>query len=59
MSEWIDVKVTRPKMEEGSKIIGYFEGDVFDCVYEDGYWCNVYGNDFTHWMPFNDPVGKS
>lgn len=56
MSEWIDVNVKWPEREYGKKILAYGGyGDhryVFECECdEDGDWCNLGGDAFTHWMP--------
>ena len=52
--KWLDRKVTPPTHEEGKKIIAY-GGYVFECESEDGIWCNMGGDDFTHWMPYFAP----
>lgn len=54
MSEWISKKDQPPEAEEGNKILA-FGGYVFECEFDDGYWCNLGGEDFTHWMPLLDP----
>lgn len=51
---WIDRKVTPPTHEEGKKIIAY-GGYVFECESVDGTWCNLGGDNFTHWMPYFSP----
>lgn len=52
--KWLDRKVTPPTHEEGKKIIAY-GGYVFECESEDGIWCSIGGDDFTHWMPYFAP----
>lgn len=49
--EWIDRKCLAPNPEEGLKILAFGDGYAFECEYYDGHWCNLGGDDFTHWMP--------
>lgn len=47
----IDRKAQEPSREEGNKILAY--GGYFfeaECD-EDGDWCSIGGDEFTHWMP--------
>ena len=54
-SQWISVDDKHPERIEGSKILGFGNGYIFECEYEDGNWCNIGGDDFTHWMPLPNP----
>ncbi len=55
MSEWISVAEKWPNAEQGEKILAYGCGYVFECEWNDGYWCNIGGDSFTHWMPRPEP----
>ena len=48
---WISVEDNPPERIEGMKILCYGNGYIFECEYEDGYWINIGGEDFTHWQP--------
>ena len=58
-NDWIDVKVQQPDCEQGNKIIAFGENYIFECEFADGYWTNLGGDDFTHWMPSPDYPVKS
>lgn len=46
-----EVKTNQPDPEQDNKILG-FNGDYFfECEFDDGFWCNIGGEDMTHWMP--------
>ncbi len=51
---WVSVKDDRPVPKQGNKILGYNANDsepyVFECMFDDGFWSNIGGEDFTHWM---------
>lgn len=50
-SEWVSVFKERPQKIEGNKIWAT-DGDAqFECEFSDGFWCNISGSEFTHWMP--------
>ena len=55
MSEWISTETRRPEAEQGNKILAFGNGYVFECEFDEGYWCNIGGDDFTHWMPLPEP----
>jgi len=48
---WFDRKINPPTRSPGEKILAYggyvFEAECDEC----GHWCNIGGDDFTHWMP--------
>jgi len=48
---WISIEDRWPEAKQGNKILAYWAGHVFECEYDDGFWCNLGGDDFTHWMP--------
>ena len=49
--EWVSVFKERPQKIEGNKIWAT-DGDAqFECEFSDGFWCNISGSEFTHWMP--------
>jgi hypothetical protein len=49
--KWIDVKEQPPEPEHGNKVLGYNEGCIFECEFDDGFWCSLGGDEMTHWMP--------
>ena len=52
---WFDKETHPPKREAGQKILAY-GGYVFEVECdEDGDWCSIGGDDFTHWMPYFEP----
>jgi hypothetical protein len=53
--DWISVKERWPDAEQGDKILAYGNGYAFECEFDDGYWTNIGGDDFTHWMPLPPP----
>ena len=53
--KWLNVKDNPPLKVQGMKVIGYGEDSIFEAEYDDGYWCNVFGIDMTHWMPLPSP----
>ena len=55
MTKWISKKNQLPEAEEGNKILAFGNGYAFECEFEDGYWTNLGGEDFTHWMPLPEP----
>jgi hypothetical protein len=53
--EWNDRSKIAPKREPGEKILAFGGGYVFEAECdEDGDWCSIGGDDFTHWMPMPD-----
>jgi len=54
-TNWINIKSRQPDPENSNKIIAYGNGYVFECEFDDGDWCNIGGEDFTHWMPYPEP----
>ena len=55
MAEWINVKHCMPESIEGSKVLGHNGDYAFECNFDDGYWCNIGGEEMTHWMPLPPP----
>ena len=53
--EWININRQRPEPEQGKKILAYGNGYVFEAEFDDGFWCSIGGDDFTHWMPLPEP----
>lgn len=51
---WRNVKEEQPDPSLG-KIWAYGEGYCFECEWDNGYWCNIGGDDFTYWMPAIHP----
>lgn len=49
MSEWINMMDCKPMEIQGNTVLGFGEGHIFECVYDDGYWCNIEGCTMTHW----------
>lgn len=49
VNEWISVSDDRPEKKQGNKIWATDGIDQFECEFDDGFWCNVFGNEFTHW----------
>ena len=56
--QWVSVEDDYPALIEGNKILGFGEGYAFECEYEDGIWCNIGGETFTHWAPLIAPENK-
>ncbi len=50
-SEWVSVFKERPQKIEGNKIWATDGDTQFECEFNDGFWCNISGSEFTHWMP--------
>tara|TARA_R110002020_G_scaffold467655_2_gene691408 strand:- start:3040 stop:3225 length:186 start_codon:yes stop_codon:yes gene_type:complete len=53
--EWINIKDKRPEFIQGNKVLGHNGDYAFECDFDDGYWCNIGGEDMTHWMPLPEP----
>lgn len=51
MSKWISIKDYRPTPINGNKVLGHNGSYAFECEFEQGYWCNIGGEEMTHWMP--------
>ncbi len=56
--KWISVEEKLPDPAQGNKIIAYGRGYVFECEFDDGLWCNIGGDQFTHWMPYFTPQSE-
>ena len=53
--KWISVFDDYPENpKNGDKILGW-NGYAFECEYDDGYWGNIGGEEFTYWMPLLEP----
>lgn len=53
--EWIDITKVYPKAEQGKKVLGHNGDYAFECEFDDGFWCNIGGEEMTHWMPLPEP----
>jgi len=54
---WISIEVQWPERTDGSKILAYGNGYVFECECDqDGEWCSLGGEEFTHWKPYSAPI---
>lgn len=53
--KWISVEDRFPERIEGNKILCFSNDYIFECVYEDDNWCNIFGETFTHWQPLLQP----
>lgn len=51
IARWIDRDKKHPNPEQGEKILAWGNGYVFEAEFDDGYWSNIGGDDFTHWLP--------
>jgi len=51
VSDWINVKDQHPEPIQGNKVIGHNGSYLFECEFDDGFWCNTCGDEMTHWMP--------
>ena len=53
LKEWISIETRWPDTD--IKIIGINmnqdEPYIFESEWDDGYWTNIGGEEFTHWMP--------
>ena len=49
-----DVKEQPPEAEQGRKVLGFNGNYFFECEFDEGLWCNIGGEDMTHWMPLPD-----
>ena len=54
-SNWVSVEDEWPNPEYGN-VLGHNGDYAFECSFDDGYWCNIGGEDFTHWKPLNPPI---
>ena len=50
VSKWISVKDRYPDSVEGVKVLGHNGDYIFECEYNEGFWCSVSGKTMTHWM---------
>lgn len=55
--EWISVKDEQPNPQD-KFILGHNGDYAFECNFDDGDWCNIGGEDITHWMPLPKPPTK-
>lgn len=53
--KWISIKDEYPEAEQGKKILGHNGVYAFECEFDDGWWCNIGGEELTHWMPLPEP----
>jgi len=52
--KWISVKDEWPNPDKQERILCYNGDYVFDCEWDEDCWCNIGGEEFTHWMPLPD-----
>lgn len=52
---WISIKDQWPEPIDGNKVIGYGAGYLFECEWDGDDWCNIGGENMTHWMPIPQP----
>lgn len=52
--EWVNRFEQHPEAEQGNKILAFGNGYCFEAEFDDGFWCSIGGDDFTHWMPRPD-----
>ena len=50
--KWISVNDECPK---GKIVIGHNGSYLFECEFDDGFWCSIGGDEMTHWMPLPTP----
>jgi len=56
-TQWINVNERWPERVEGMTILGWNGDYVFQCECDqDGDWCSIGGDEFTHWKPLDRPV---
>jgi len=49
--EWIACSDEYPEPAQGNKVLGFGNGYAFECEFDEGFWCNIGGEEMTHWMP--------
>jgi hypothetical protein len=52
---WTCVDEEWPNPENGN-VLGHNGDYAFECSWDDGFWCNIGGEDFTHWKPLRPPA---
>lgn len=55
---WINIEDSHPECIEGHKVLGHNGRYAFECEFDDGFWCNIGGEEMTHWMPLLDLPSK-
>jgi len=55
MSEWISVNDRWPDPQIDKIVVGHNGSYLFECEFDDGFWCNIGGDEMTHWMPLPPP----
>ena len=58
LSAWVSVKDDMPEATEDKNVLGHNGNYAFECNFDDGYWCNIGGEDITHWMPLPKAPSK-
>tara|TARA_R110000787_G_scaffold279556_1_gene389729 strand:+ start:71 stop:340 length:270 start_codon:yes stop_codon:yes gene_type:complete len=38
-----------PEAVQGNKVLGFNGSYFFECEFDEGFWCNIGGEDMTHW----------
>lgn len=52
---WISIKDIAPDAVQGNKVLATNGEHIFECEYDDGFWCSIGGDEMTHWMPLPSP----
>ena len=53
--QWISVDDRWPAEVTGNIVLGHNGSYAFECEFDDGFWCNLGGDEMTHWMPLPKP----
>lgn len=54
-NKWISVKGNPPEQLQGNIVVGHNGSYLFECEFDDGFWCNIGGDEMNHWMPLPEP----
>ena len=49
--QWISVETEWPDPSKHNRVLGFDGSYIFECEWNDGYWCNIGGDELTHWKP--------
>lgn len=55
--EWVSVseRGPNPNLVNEHNVLGFNGSYCFECEFDDGFWCNIGGDEMTHWMPLPLP----
>ena len=59
MTKWIDITKQYPDPVNENKVLGHNGSYAFECEFDDGFWCNIGGDEMTHWMPLPEPPTRN